>query len=187
MSNRLRRSVIRVAAILIILLAFGSALLPLAGEIPARTVIGSLLVAAGIAELAAFAARPSHPLPAAVAAAATFLAGLRLTLDSTVDYFTILNFVTLWLVVRSASLFILGLESRQWQRGWIFFAAAVDLLLAIALLSGFQIAFLVIGIFGPTSELLATFAWVFAASFVATGILLLAIASGDAQEAGASD
>jgi hypothetical protein len=40
-----------------------------------------------------------------------------------------------------------------------------------------QIAFLVIGIFGPTSELLATFAWVFAASFVASGLYLFAISS----------
>jgi len=173
MSIGLRRTLIRLAGLLVILLAFGSALLPLGHHIPARTVIGLLLLAAGVIELAAFAARPTHHVAGGVAAAATFLAGLRLALDPTANYFTVLNFVILWLVVRSAALLFLGLRTSRPLCSWALFAAAVDLILAIALLSGLQIAFLVIGIFGPTSELLATFAWVFAASFVAAGVFLI--------------
>jgi uncharacterized membrane protein HdeD (DUF308 family) len=173
MSSKLRRTLIQLAGILIVLLAFGSALLPLAHHVPARMIIGLLLVAGGILELAAFAARPVHHVAGGVAAAATFLAGLRLTLDPSANYFTVLNFVILWLIVRSAALFFLGLRTNRPLCSWALFAAAVDLILAIALLSGLQIAFLVVGIFGPTSEILATFAWVFAASFVAAGIFLI--------------
>jgi len=173
MSIGLRRTLIRLAGLLVILLAFGAALLPLAHNIPARTVIGLLLVAAGVIELGAFAARPAHHIPGGIAAAATFLAGLRLALDPSANYFTVLNFVILWLVVRSAALLFLGLRTERPLCFWALFAAAVDLILAIALLSGLQIAFLVIGIFGPTSEILATFAWVFAASFVAAGVFLI--------------
>jgi hypothetical protein len=35
----------------------------------------------------------------------------------------------------------------------------------------------VVSIFGPTPELVATFAWVLAASFVVNGLLLLEVAS----------
>ena len=53
MSNSARTVVIRLAGLLIFLLAFGSLLLPLAPHISGPEVIGVMLVAAGLIELAA--------------------------------------------------------------------------------------------------------------------------------------
>ena len=105
MSTETRTLVIRIAGILIFLLAFGSALLPMAAHIRANTIIGLLLSAAGAIELAAVFARRGHHLTSVIAAAASVLAGLRLLLDPNANFLTILNFVILWLVVRSAALF----------------------------------------------------------------------------------
>jgi hypothetical protein len=46
MSTASRTGVIRTAGVLIMLLAFGSVLLPLAQHIPGRTVVGLLLITA---------------------------------------------------------------------------------------------------------------------------------------------
>jgi len=55
-------------------------------------------------------------------------------------------------------------------------------LLAILLLAGLPIALVVAGLFGQPSEIVATFAWVLAFSFVATGCLLIAAAPAEASE-----
>jgi uncharacterized membrane protein HdeD (DUF308 family) len=182
MSTGARTAVIRWAGVLIFLLAFGSALLPLSSEIPARRVIGLLLIAAGAIELAAVLARRGHHIPAGIAAAASLLAGLRLELDSSVNFPTILNFVILWLVVRSAALFFSARHSPNPLCTWVYFAAAVDFLLGVMLLAGLPIAVLVYGLFGTTNDIIATFAWIFAASFVAAGLLLIAAAPMEASE-----
>ena len=56
-------------------------------------------------------------------------------------------------------------------------SAGMDFLLAILLITGLSISTIVISVFGPTRELVATFAWVLAASFVVNGLLLLEVAS----------
>jgi hypothetical protein len=53
----------------------------------------------------------------------------------------------------------------------------MDFFLAILLIAGLSISALVVSIFGPTPELIASFAWVLAASFVVNGALLLEVAS----------
>jgi hypothetical protein len=62
-------------------------------------------------------------------------------------------------------------------RAWTGISAGMDLLLAILLVAGLSIAAVVVSIFGPTPPLIASFAWVLAASFVVTGVLLLEVAS----------
>ena len=62
-------------------------------------------------------------------------------------------------------------------------SAATDLALGVVLLGGLSIATLVVMLFGPTPTLVASFAWVLALSFVATGSLLLEIASCEREEA----
>jgi hypothetical protein len=52
----------------------------------------------------------------------------------------------------------------------------------VLLLSGLPVALVVAGLFGPTSEIIATFAWILAISFVATGALLIAAAPAEASE-----
>jgi hypothetical protein len=183
MTERSRTGVIRLAGTLIVLLAIGAALLPMAKGIPARIEIGLMLGAAGIFELAAVYARRGHHLAATVAALASLLAGMRFLVDPHVNFLTILNFVILWLVVRSAALFLSARHSLRPLCTWVYLAAAVDLGLAVLLLVGLPIALLVYGLFGTTDEIVATFAWVLAASFVAAGLLLVAAAPHEASEA----
>ena len=86
MSDQARQLIIRTAGVLIVLLALGAALLPLERGLPGRLVVGSLLLVAGIIELAAALARRIHKPTAAIAGTATVLAGLRLVLDPTAGF-----------------------------------------------------------------------------------------------------
>jgi len=181
-SDETRTLVIRIAGALIILLAAGAALLPLERALPGRLVVGWLLIAGGLVELGAALARRMHRPAASIAAAATILAGLRLILDPKAGFFEVLNLVILWLIVRSAALTFAATRSRDPLQSWIVLGAATDFLLAILLLSGLPIALIVAGLFGPTNEIIATFAWVLAVSFVATGVLLIGAAPLEASE-----
>lgn len=183
MTERTGRAIIGAAGVVIVLLAFGALLLPLREGIPGRIVVGWLLIAAGLAELVAALVRDEHRRTGAIAAVATLIAGVRLAFDPTAGFFTVLNLVILWLVVRGAALLLAAALARQPLRWWIAIAAATDLLLAIALLIGLPIAVLVVGLFGPTPPIIATFAWVFGLSFVATGTLLIALSRIDGKGA----
>jgi uncharacterized membrane protein HdeD (DUF308 family) len=177
-----RSLVIRSAGVLIVLLAVGAALLPMAKGIPARVEIGSLLAAAGVFELAAVFARRGHHLAAGAASLASLLAGFRLLADPDINFLTILNFVILWLVVRSAALLVSSRRSPRPLCTWVYLAAAVDFALAVLLLVGLPVAVLIYGLFGTTDQIVATFAWVLAASFVAAAWLLIAAAPIEAEE-----
>ena len=183
MSDQARKYIIRTAGILIILLALGAALLPLERALPGRLVVGSLLLLAGAIECGAALARRTHKPTAAIAGAATVLAGARLVLDPNAGFFPVQNLVILWLVIRAAALAFAASRSGDPLRSWFVLAAATDFLLAVLLLSGLPIALVVAGLFGPTSEVIATFAWILALSFVATGALLIASAAADEKAA----
>jgi uncharacterized membrane protein HdeD (DUF308 family) len=174
--DQARKLVIRAAGILIILIAFAAVLLPVAEHMHPRRVIGWMLVAAGVLEIAAAGLRWAHRPTAAIAGAATLAAGLRLLLDETANFFEVLNLVILWLVVRTAAFGFSAFLARDRIGAWFGLAAAVDFLLAVALLAGLPIAILVVGLFGPTRQISATFAWVIAVSFIANGALLLGTA-----------
>ena len=81
MSDQTRKAIIRGAGVLILLLAAGSALLPLERGLQGRLVVGYLLLAAGAIELVAASARKIHKPVAFVASVATLLAGIRLVAD----------------------------------------------------------------------------------------------------------
>jgi uncharacterized membrane protein HdeD (DUF308 family) len=164
------------AGILIILLAAGALLLPLQRELPGPLVVGWLLIAAGSIELATGMVRQRHRKSVALAAIATVLAGIRLVLDPGAHFFAVMNMVIVWLVVRGAALLFSAARTARPLGSWIALAAATDLLLALGLLAGLPVALLVYGLFGPTPQIVAHFAGVFAASFVATGALLIALA-----------
>jgi uncharacterized membrane protein HdeD (DUF308 family) len=176
MSDRRYKLAATLAGVLIMLLAAGALLLPLQQQLPGRLVVGWLLIAAGAIELAAVTARRRHIKTAAVAAVATLVAGIRLAVDPGANLFAVMNVVILWLVVRGAALLYSAARTRPPLGTWIGLAAATDLLLALGLLAGLPVALLVYGLFGPTPLIVAQFAWVFGASFIATGALLLAIA-----------
>lgn len=165
---------IRTSGVLMIVIASAAALLPLGDHFDAREILGWMLAAGGALELSTAVVRRRHKWVSGIAGGATLLAGLRLLLDPSTGFFEMLNLVILWLVVRSAALGWAALRARDRVRPWFALGAAIDFLLAIGLLAGLPLAYLVVGIFGPTPPVVATFAWVIGLSFVATGALLLA-------------
>jgi len=182
LSDQARKAIIRGAGVLILLLAAGSALLPLERGLEGRLVVGFLLLAAGVIELVAAGVRKIHKPVAFVAGVATVLAGLRLVADPHASFFPVLNMVILWLIVRSAALAYAAMRCHPPLQGFFILSAATDFILAVLLLVGLPIALIVAGLFGQTSEIIETFAWVLAASFVATGVLLIAAAPAEASE-----
>jgi hypothetical protein len=53
----------------------------------------------------------------------------------------------------------------------------------VLLIAGLSASTLVVSLFGPTRELIASFAWFLAASFVANGLMLLEVASCERETA----
>ena len=171
-----RARLIALAGWLIILLSAGAALLPVEKGISA-SVIGALLLVAGLIELAASRVRRGTHNLAALAGAVTVLAGLLFLLNRESRFFPTVNIVIGWLALRSI---ILAVKSRFVEgsvRTWTTIAAATDFLLGLVLLVGLSLSTVVVLLFGPTPAIVASFAWIVALSFVATGLLLLEVAS----------
>jgi len=176
LANRHRALAIRVAAIAIILLGGGAALLP-AGKSISSDLIGGLLIAAGLVETIAGALRREARPFVMAAGCVTALAGLLFILNPTTHFFPNVTLVIAWLYARAA---ILGLAIRLTQgsvRAWTAISAGVDLALGLLLMAGLSITTIVISLFGPTEPLVASFAWFLAVSFVVNGLLLLEVSS----------
>jgi uncharacterized membrane protein HdeD (DUF308 family) len=178
MSDAKRATLISLAGIAIILLSAGAALLPATNGLKDSVVIGSLLLAAGILELLAGTLRRELKPFAKAAGAVTALTGLLFILNPTAHFFPTVTLIIVWLVIRSL---ILAAASRRAAddsvRTWTSLSAGMDFLLALLLVAGLSIATIVISLFGPTPPLIASFAWVLAASFIVNGLMLLEVAS----------
>jgi hypothetical protein len=179
---RLRARGMRVAGVLIILLSAGAALLP-AGKTISSDVIGGLLIAAGLVEtLAGTLRREIRPYTMA-AGGVTALAGLLFLVNPETHFFPMVWPIVGWLVLRGL---ILGAGSTQAHgsvRTWTGLSAGMDLCLAALLIAGLSIATIVVSIFGPTRPLIASFAWILAASFIVNGLLMLDVASCEDENA----
>lgn len=181
MSDTTRIQLIRVCGLAIIALGVAAALLPAANGLPAAT-IGLLLVTAGIIEVVAGTQRKEVHAFAVSAGVVTALAGLFLLANPSTNFLPTVWPVVAWLVIRGV---ILGWKSRMTGgsvRLWTQLSAAMDLLLAALLIAGLSIATMIVGIFGPTPPIIASFSWVLAASFAVTGLLLLEVASCESSE-----
>src|SRR5438552_7320823 len=176
LSERTRARGIRVAGIAIIILAAGAALLP-AGKSISSDMIGGLLVATGLIEAVAGSLRREVRPFAMAAGGVTAVAGLLFLLNPETHFFPTVTPVIGWLLLRSLILAIASGESKGSVRTWTGLSAGMDFLLALLLIAGLSISTIIISIFGPTAELVASFAWVLAASFVVNGLLLLEVAS----------
>ncbi|MES2137570.1 MAG: hypothetical protein V4502_11000 [Pseudomonadota bacterium] len=183
LSDRTRARGIRVAGLAIILLSAGAALLP-AGKSISSDMIGALLIAAGLIEAVAGSLRREVRPFAMAAGGVTALAGLLFVVNPETHFFPTVTPVIAWLLVRSLILAIASRESPGSVRTWTALSAGMDFLLAALLVAGLSISTLVVSIFGPTPEMVASFAWVLAASFVVTGLLLLEVASCERDSAG---
>lgn len=181
-ASRARARWMSIAGVAMILLSAGAALLPVEKGISGST-IGALLLAAGLIEIAAGSLRRDTRDLAMLAGGITVLAGLLFLLNREARFFPTVNIVIGWLALRSV---ILAFKSRRVSdsiRTWTTVAAATDLLLGMVLLLGLSLSSVVVLLFGPTPAIVATFAWIVALSFVATGMLLLEVASCEREEA----
>jgi hypothetical protein len=166
---------LRAAGIAIILLSAGAALLP-AGKALSSDIVGALLIAAGLIETVAGALR-REARPAAMAAGiVTALAGLLFEINPQTHFFPTVMPIIGWLLIRCLILIIGSREAEGSVRTWTALSAGMDFLLAALLIAGLSISTIIVSLFGPTEELVASFAWVLAASFVVNGLLQLEVA-----------
>lgn len=171
-----------VAGFAIIALAAGAALLPAEKGI-SSDVLGALLLAAGLIEMVAGSLRRETRTLAMSAGGITAAAGVIFLLNSDARFFPTVTIVIAWLVLRAAVLAMTSVEVKSGVRRWTIIAAGTDFALGLIMLIGLSLSTAVVLIFGPTPELVASFAWVLALSFVATGTLLLEVASCERETA----
>lgn len=180
LSNRGRARAIRVAAIAIVLLSAGAALLP-AGKRISSDMIGGLLIAVGLIEAVAGSLRREARPFAMAAGIVGAIAGLLFIVNPETHFFPTVTPVIAWLLIRSLILALASRESVDGVRTWTAISAGVDFLLALLLITGLSVSTFVISVFGPTPELVASFAWVLAASFVVNGLLLFEVAGCESE------
>lgn len=159
-----------------ILLSAAAALLPLVGRTTGSAIVGAMLVAAGAIELLAGTQRREVSGLATAAGGVSMVAGLLFLINPAVHFFPIVNLVIAWLLIRAVLLFLASRATGGSVRTWTLLAAAMELILGALLIAGLSIGTLVVLLFGPTPQLVASFAWVLALSFVINGLLQLEIA-----------
>jgi uncharacterized membrane protein HdeD (DUF308 family) len=157
-------------------LGAGAAFMP-AGKTISSDVIGALLIAAGLIEAVAGSLRSEVRTYAMAGGVVTAVAGLLFVINPETHFFPTVWPIVGWLVVRSLVLGYASTLVRGSVRTWMALSAGVDVLLAILLIAGLSVSAIVVSLFGPTPELVASFAWVLAASFVVNGLMLLEVAS----------
>jgi hypothetical protein len=182
LTGRTRARALRVAAIAIMLLSAGAALLP-AGKTISSDMIGGLLIAAGLIETVAGSLRQEGRHFAMAAGGVTALAGLLFIINPETHFFPTVWPIIGWLLVRSLILAGAMTETAGSVRRWTAVSAAMDFMLAVLLITGLSISTIVVSLFGPTPELVASFAWVLAASFVVNGLMLFEAASCEREAA----
>jgi uncharacterized membrane protein HdeD (DUF308 family) len=170
------------AGIAIIMLSAGAAALPFVDHVSGVRVVGSLLLASGIVEMLAATLRHQTRFLAMLAGAVTTLAGALFLLNPVIKFLPTITIVTAWLIVRSLILGVTTARARGSVRRWIAISALTDFALGLLLLVGLSISTLIVALFGPTPQMIASFAWILALSFVVTGMLLLEIASCERDE-----
>lgn len=175
-SDVTRARALRVAGVVIILLGAAAAFLP-AGKTISSDMLGGLLIAAGLIETVAGSLRHGTRRFVMAAGVVTALAGLLFVMNPETHLFPRVWPIIGWLLIRSIILAAATVETRGSVRLWTAFSAGMDFLLAVLLIAGLSISTLVISVFGPTRELIASFAWILAASFAVNGLMLLQVAS----------
>lgn len=167
----------------IVILGIAAALSPLLDHVSAAAVLGSLLIAAGFVELVVGLVRHETRILAASAGVVTMLAGALLVFNRNNGLLPNATIVSAWLLTRSVILLLTSRLAHGSVRRFLGFSAATDFVLGAALLAGLSVSTLVVTIFGPSQQLLASYGWVLALSFIATGTLLLEVAGCESEAA----
>jgi uncharacterized membrane protein HdeD (DUF308 family) len=163
---------------LIILLAIGALLLPEVAASSGALVVGQLLLITGLLEVIAATGRRAARLPSSLAGLVTLAAGAMFLARDETRFLPNITVITFWLLLRAGLLLWATLQAGGSSvRRWTGIAAATDLALSAILLLGLPLASIIVALFGTTSELIASFSWVLALSFLATGAMLLQIAA----------
>jgi uncharacterized membrane protein HdeD (DUF308 family) len=179
-TNQQRRDRARwigLAGWLIIVLSAGAASLPLLGPTEGAAVIGGLLILGGFVELVVGSLRQQTRSLAMLAGMITIAAGLLLATEPATKFMPTLIIIAGWLFLRSFVLAIAAFLESGSIRFWTGLSALADFILAMVVTAGISISALIVSLFGPTPPLIAHFAWILAISFVATGSMLLEVAS----------
>ena len=143
--------------------------------------IGALLIAAGLIETVAGALRREVRTFAMAAGGSPRSPGCcSSSAPRRISFRRVVPIIG-WLLIRSVIL--ARCQPRPTARcgRWTAFRRGWTSLLAVLLIAGLSISTIVVSVFGPTPELIASFAWVLAASFVVNGLMLLEVASCDAR------
>jgi uncharacterized membrane protein HdeD (DUF308 family) len=168
------------AGLLIAALGAVAALLPMVKDAPGAVLVGWLLVVAGAAELGAGAARRTTEKGTGkatmAAGAATALAGLLFVLKPDMHIVLLSYIVITWLFIRTLAMLAAVPQARDASKAWLTMSAVADFGLGVVLVTGLPITHFVVSVFGPTREIVASFAWFLAASFLVTGLALIALA-----------
>jgi hypothetical protein len=85
--------------------------------------------------------------------------------------------VTGWLFTRSVILLLTSRLAHGSVKKFLGLSGATDLVLGLGLLVGLSVTTLSATVFGPSPQLLGSYGFVLALSFIATGVLLLEVAS----------
>jgi uncharacterized membrane protein HdeD (DUF308 family) len=161
----------------IIILSIGAAFLPVLEGVSATMALGSLLIAAGLLEVLAGRLRHETRGLAMLAGAATAGAGFVLLLNRDNGLVPNVTVVSAWLFSRSIILLLTSRLAHGSVKRFLGLSAATDLVLGVGLLIGLSVTTLAATVFGPSPQLLVSYGLVLALSFLATGTLLLEVAS----------
>jgi hypothetical protein len=109
--------------------------------------------------------------------ALTVLAGALLAVHPLHKFVPSVWIVIGWLGARGVVLGAATTVTHGSVRVWTMLASATDLTLGGLLLLGLSTSTLTLTLFGITPEIVRSFAWVVALSFIATGMLLIEVAA----------
>jgi uncharacterized membrane protein HdeD (DUF308 family) len=174
------------AGAIVMLISLAAALLPIASGLSRASVIGTMMVAAGLVEVIAASLRARNRVAAALPGVATLIAGTLFAVEPFGAFVPAVRLVIGWLAARGLLLALTSFDVRGSVRFWTILTAATDISLSSILYIGLTATTITLVFFGPTPEIVGSFAWVLALSFVATGMLLIDVAACEASEAAAA-
>jgi hypothetical protein len=175
--KRSRAPLIAGAGAIIILISAAAALLPLGDGLRRSAVVGTMMVTAGLIEMIAGGLRSGNRGVAILPGALTVLAGALLAVHPLHKFVPSVWIVIGWLGARGVVLGAATTVTHGSVRVWTMLASATDLTLGGLLLLGLSTSTLTLTLFGITPEIVRSFAWVVALSFIATGMLLIEVAA----------
>lgn len=170
------REVIRAAGYTVILASAAAALLPAGNFSNGPQIVGVLMFVVGGLEILANLLRTTRRRAGMAAGFVSLGAGMLIFAQPVTSIVTTVYVFIAWLLLRGVLLSLSAIENAGPIRRATAIAATLDVILAAVVWTGLTASTLVIALFGPTKPIIADFAWVIAASFVGSGLLLVRLA-----------